>query len=716
MVSTDKHGVNAWAARVLDPNEPGDRALLQQLRSDPQIQSLDESAGQAENLRSLRPRRDPALLAEPGRWAYYPWRRAMVAVLGPRGFRSVRLDRNRNLITAEEQAQLGELRIGVAGLSVGHVIAHTLAAQGLCGLLRLADFDSLELTNLNRVPATVFDLGLNKAVVVARRIAELDPYLPVQVLEAGLTVDTVDEFLDGLDIVVEECDSLHMKALVRERARARRIPVLMATSDRGIVDIERFDIEPDRPILHGLLGELDLALLPGMSSRDKVPHMLRHLDAERLSARMAASLVEVDRSLSTWPQLAGEVGLGATALAEAVRRIGLGESLRSGQIRIDVGSALDRLHEPEMVMDRPPPADYTEPALPGVSGAVAAAALRAPSGGNVQPWHICVRPDAVTVRIAPEHSSTMDVAFRGSAVALGAAVFNAKVAAAAHHVLGPLTLVEDGVDTPLQATLSLCAGDNGELAALYRAMLARETNRRRGTPSTLPEGAVELLHSVADREGARLRLLTGRSELDSAAAILAATDRIRYLTPRLHQEMISEVRWPGDASPDTGIDVRSLELDAGGLAVLDILRRPDVMRHLAQWNAGSALVDETRDHVLASSALAVVSVAGHTLSDYVRGGSAVEALWITAQQCGLAVQPVSPVFLYARDAADIATLTTSFTGEMERLQQDFLELSGVSTGESVVLVLRFASVGPASVRSRRSSDRVRLLSGCEGLP
>src|SRR6185437_12959622 len=178
------------------------------------------------------------------------------------------------------------------------------------------------------------------------------------------------------------------------------------------------------------------------------------------------------------------------------------------------------------------------------------------------------------------------------------AVFNAKIAAAAHHVLGPLTLVEDGVDTPLQATLSLCAGDNGELAALYRAMLARETNRRRGTPSTLPEGAVELLHSVADREGARLRLLTGRSELDSAAAILAATDRIRYLTPRLHQEMISEVRWPGDASPDTGIDVRSLELDAGGLAVLDILRRPDVMRHLAQWNAGTALVDETRDHVL----------------------------------------------------------------------------------------------------------------------
>ena len=31
----------------------------------------------------------------------------------------------------------------------------------------------------------------------------------------------------------------------------------MATSDRGLVDVERFDLEPHRPILHGLLGDLD---------------------------------------------------------------------------------------------------------------------------------------------------------------------------------------------------------------------------------------------------------------------------------------------------------------------------------------------------------------------------------------------------------------------------------------------------------------------------
>ena len=125
--------------------------MLERLRADPTVEFLDHRDAQLRGLRSLRPAPDEDVLAEPGRWAYYPWRRAAVSVLGPRGFRALRLDRNRNIITADEQARLNALTIGVAGLSVGHVIAHTLALAGLCGTLRLADFDELELSNLNRV-------------------------------------------------------------------------------------------------------------------------------------------------------------------------------------------------------------------------------------------------------------------------------------------------------------------------------------------------------------------------------------------------------------------------------------------------------------------------------------------------------------------------------------------------------------------------------------
>lgn len=707
--SMDRPDQTAYRAQILDPEQAADAAVLQRLRADPEVQFIDHREAQLSGLRGLRPPPGEELLAESGRWAYYPWRRTVVAVLGPRGFRAVRLDRNRNNITAAEQDRFAALRIGVAGLSVGHVIAHTLAVQGLCGGVRLADFDHLELSNLNRVPATVFDLGLNKAHVAARRIVEIDPYVSVEVFDAGLTVDTVDAFLDGLDIVVEECDSLDMKAVLRVGARDRRIPVLMATSDRGIVDVERFDNEPDRPILHGLLGDLDIGLLPGMSSREKIPHMLRHLEAERLSPRAAASLIEIDRSLSTWPQLASDVVVGASALAEAVRRIGLGETLRSGRCRIDIGWALDQLDEPDMA--RPAPVaeeEHPDDAVPStVHDAIITAAIRAPSGGNSQPWRIDAAPAGVTISLAAEHSSMMDVGFRGSAVALGAAMFNVQVAAAAHRVLGPVRWSQDVAGCPLRATMHFDQGTDAALADLYEPMLARGTNRHRGTPQPLDDEVIALLTAGAEREGARLHLLTDKDDLAAAATIFAAADRIRYLTPRLHQEMFAELRWPGDADPDTGIDVHTLELDAGDLALLEVLRRPDVMAHLAEWDAGSALGDDMRDRILASSALAVITVTGHSLRDYARGGSAVEAVWILAQREGVSVQPVSPVFLHAHDAAEFAGLSAAFAEDLRRQRRDLMSLSATSAEESIALALRLTFAPPPSVLSRRSVSRVR---------
>lgn len=705
----DERTVTAYSAHILDPDEPGDRQVLDRLRTDPTVEVVDRLDAQLANLRGLHPAPDSTVLGERTRWAYYPWRRAVVAVLGPHGFRALRLDRNRNNITVAEQARLSALTIGVAGLSVGHVIAHTLAVQGLCGRLRLADFDHLELSNLNRVPATVFDLGLNKAHVAARRIAELDPYLAVDVLDAGITADTIDAFLDGLDIAIEECDSLDMKVALRMAARDRHIPVLMATSDRGRIDVERFDQDPERRIMHGLLDDLDVELVAGMSSREKLPHMLRYDEAEHISPRTAASLIEIDRSLSTWPQLASDVVVGASALAEAVRRIGLGEHLRSGRCRIDIGCALDQLGEVEAAQHRSTrDNDHdNKPAALAVDDTIVAAAMRAPSGGNSQPWCIDRQPTELTISLATQHTSTMDVGFRGSAVAVGAALYNVRVAAAACGMLGPVSISEEAAGSPLRAAMHFGNGNDPALADLYEPMLARETNRHHGTPRSLDDQTIKLLTVTAEREGARLHLLTGQDDLSRAATIFGATDRIRYLTPRLHTEMVSELRWPGDPDPDIGIDVRSLELDASDLALMDIVRRPDVMAYLAEWEAGSALGDGMQDEVLASSALAVLTVTGGSLSDYARGGSAVEAVWIVAQREGLAVRPLSPVFLHARNAADLNELSAGFAGELAQLQEDFVRLTATDPEESIVLVLRLTTAPPPSVCSRRNVNRVR---------
>lgn len=681
-----------------------DQFTLDQLCADPRITVIDECGEQQSALRTLVPAVGQELLDEPTRWAYYPWRRSLVHILGPAAFGRLRLDRNRNLVTADEQRRLSQLKIGVIGLSVGHAIAHNLATEGLCGEIHLTDFDELELANLNRVPGTVFDLGLNKAVVAARRIAEIDPYIRVHIDRNGAAAESIDAFLRGLDVVVEECDSLDAKVLVREAARAHRLPVLMTTGDRGLLDVERFDLEPARPVLHGLLGDIAARDLAGLSSKDKVPYVLRILDAPQLSPRMAASLVEVGKTLSTWPQLASEVVLGATVVANAVRRIGLGEPMPSGRIRVDVADALDRIGDPLGKAPAPAPAPrpaatHAEPA--GVADILTHAATRAPSGGNVQPWQIEASDDRINLRLATKYTTAMDVGYRGSAVALGAAAFNARVAAAAHGLTGRLRWSRGDEGTPLYGIAEFSVGSAPELAALYEPMLARETNRLRGTATPIAADVLDGLRAAARGEGAKLTILDDRAEIETAARLLAAADRIRYLTPTLHREMMSELRWPGDSDPDTGIDVTTLGLDPADLVILDILRRPEVMANLADWDVGTALGDDTYERVTSSSALAVVSIRGRRLTDYAVAGSAVEAVWVDAQRRGLAVQPVSPVFIYAHDDRDRQELSPGHADALRDLQYAFRRLTTTERDESQALVLRLSYAPRPTVRSRR---------------
>lgn len=331
--------------KVLNPAQQDDWTTVDELRRTSGIQVLDTTGTQLHSLRKLLPTPSADVLGECPRWVHYPWRNSLVRVLGPVGFRTLRLDRNRNKITASEQRHMADLRVGVVGLSVGHAVAHTLAIEGLCGELRLADFDEVDLSNLNRVPASLFDLDVNKTTVAARRIAELDPYLPVVTFPDGLIDATMDRFMDGLDVVVDECDSLDTKLVLREHARRRGIPVVMETSDGGVLDVERFDVEPARPLLHGLLGELDAASLKDIPPEQKAPLAARILDPTKLTSRMRASVPEIGRTISTWPQLGSDVALGGASVAAVVRSFGLGSPPPSGRVRINldtlVGDVVD---------------------------------------------------------------------------------------------------------------------------------------------------------------------------------------------------------------------------------------------------------------------------------------------------------------------------------------------------------------------------------------
>ena len=342
-------------------SEPGDRVRMEALLDrEPHVMVSDDLRSQlGELVRTLNPsrifsaeERDAAVdrhlgdtpAEEYGVWVYYPWSRRLVHLLDEAEFAMVRTDRNRNKITAQEQAELANKRIGVIGLSVGQSICLTLALERGFGELRIADFDTLELSNLNRIRSATYEMGHAKAVNVAREIAELDPFLKVTVYTEGLSRSNVDRFLTeggALDVLVDECDSVDVKIMGRLRAKEHGIPVVMDTSDRGLIDVERFDLEPDRPIMHGYLEELDLSVIERpMTNAEKLPFLLAMVGTDTLSDRMKASLPEVGKTLVTWPQLASGVTLGGAIVADLIRRMCLGQMSSSGRWWVDLNDLL----------------------------------------------------------------------------------------------------------------------------------------------------------------------------------------------------------------------------------------------------------------------------------------------------------------------------------------------------------------------------------------
>ena len=367
LLANFKNTTNVYKPVILRLDRPADLKIFSGLFDDGKITTVyDEIYGQLQELIKsqnpsikIKPDEYPGLIdkhltgkdiEEYGVWAYYPWNQRLVHLLDEEEFAEVRTNRNRNKITRDEQNKLKTKKIGIVGLSVGQSIALTIAMERTCGELRLADFDTAELSNLNRIRTGVHNLGVNKTIIAAREIAEMDPFLNVKIFNDGLNDANMDAFFleDGkLDLFIEVCDGLDVKIISRYKARELQIPVIMDTNDRGMLDVERFDLEPQRPVFHGLADGLNPDNIKDLTNEEKIPYILKMIGADTISARLKASMQEVNKTINTWPQLASSVTLGGAVTTDVCRRILLDQFHDSGRYYVDLDEIIgNKIPEP----------------------------------------------------------------------------------------------------------------------------------------------------------------------------------------------------------------------------------------------------------------------------------------------------------------------------------------------------------------------------------
>jgi ThiF family len=288
-----------------------------------------------------------------GSWFYYPWKNALVHVLSERDYRVVRTARNHDLITKEEQAKVAKASIGIAGLSVGSSTLEALTLAGHYKTIRIADFDELELSNLNRISGSVCDISKPKWVESARKVTELDPYAEVEIFPKGLTEGNIGDFVRGLSVAVDAIDSLAMKARLRLKAQEHKVAVVMATDVENIIlDVERFDQDPGPSPFNGMLTQDELKMVMDQGGLD-LALALRIIGPENLHLPMLNSIPRIGKTLASHPQMGPTARAAGGIAAHAVLRIILDQPVASGRTVFGVMSKLDPTYfSPDSVQER----------------------------------------------------------------------------------------------------------------------------------------------------------------------------------------------------------------------------------------------------------------------------------------------------------------------------------------------------------------------------
>lgn len=611
-----------------------------------------------------------------GEWVYYPWDRRLIHILEKEKFIAVRTNRNQYKITPEEQALLETKRIGVVGLSVGQSVALTLAMERIGGHLILADYDVLELSNLNRIRCPLHQLELEKTIAVAREIAQIDPYLKITLFPQGLHEDNLDEFFESqgkLDLVVEECDGLEIKLLVREKAKSLGIPVVMDTSDRGMLDIERFDLEPTLPIFHGLAGDIQANQVKGLNNEQKIPYILKMIGSDSLSGRLKASMLEVEQSITTWPQLASSVVMGGGLAADTTRRILLNEEIPSGRFYVDPADHIGKPASPTppKLPERPNPlswekaeqihreeaaklipGNFTHPALPLIEHWVDMACW-ATSTANCQPWKWIW--DGTHLTLLHDHARSFsfgDYEGMGSWMSMGAAMENLDIAAkqSGYHCHWDISNLS--LQHPWVATARFTNSETPENDPLYPYIKQRLTNRNYDTEGTVTKSELEEYFKAYSPEGAQWQVLTKDDEAyQTILDITVDTDAIRLLIPQAHQEFYKEVHFNEEDAKRTGegIDLTSLALTEGEKAGFALAGQWDGTGWLSDWNRGQGFGKVTRKLLDAAPALGILTMDQFTPRHMLLAGRIVQRAWMGMVPQQIGAQPfTSPIFFLAR--------------------------------------------------------------------
>lgn len=148
------------------------------------------------------------------------------------------------LLGEDAMTKLADTHIAVFGVGgVGSYAAEALVRSGV-GKITLIDFDTIDITNINRqAPALLSTVGQAKVEVMKNRLLDINQDLEITIFNAKYTAENSEEFFaDIFDYVVDAIDIITSKIHLITECKKRNIPILSAMGMGNKIDPTRIKV------------------------------------------------------------------------------------------------------------------------------------------------------------------------------------------------------------------------------------------------------------------------------------------------------------------------------------------------------------------------------------------------------------------------------------------------------------------------------------------
>lgn len=627
--------------------------------------------------------------------------------------------RNLGWVTPAEQAILRRGRIAIAGMGgVGGSHLLTLARLGI-GSFHIADFDVFEPANFNRqAGASLNTLGQPKVEVLGELALAINPEIRLTRFPEGITQESLDDFLEGMDVYVDGLDFFAFQA---------RRDVFAACAKLRIPAVTVAPLGMSGALLNFLPGHMSFEDYFGMRDCPEEEQGLRFfvgLAPGRLHSRYLVDPGTIDFRHRRGPSTRMGCDLCAGIAATEVLKI----LLKRGRVRpAPHGTQFDAYGN--RIVHTWRPGGYRNPlqqyalrkarrtflflqqqtqenleAPTGAFGKILDFARWAPSGDNTQPWrfeivdaHRCVvhghefRKDGV-----------YDLDGKSSRLAMGALLEN--IAIAAREFGFNAQFRRDPDAEPPAVAVTLERDSDAPLSPLFPSLAVRATQRR--PLSTRPLSSDEKSRmEEATGPGYRLLWREGLKARLGAANLLFRNAGVRLSLPEAYEVHAAILQWNSRYSTDR-IPDRALGLDP-------------LTRRLMRWTLqsrqralrfsrlpGGTLVPRIEldwlPALCCGAHFALLADApAVSVDDDLEAGRAMQRVWLTAARLGLQMQPEMTPVIFSRYVRENRRFTIDDKARLaaQGLARDFAAWLGPDLLERTVF---FGRVGHGRAPEARS--------------